>query len=452
MRHSILVVDDEKNILKVISASLKKENYTVDTAKSAEEAISKFDRGDFDLIISDHRLPGMSGTELLNYVKAKDPDMPFLVLTAYGTIEKAVEAMKKGAYIYLTKPVNVDSLIIHAREAIEKRELLLENRSLKRELAERYSFENILGKSRVMQEVFSTIQKVSHTDVSVLITGESGTGKELVAKAIHYTSARASAPFVAIDCTTIPIDLMEAELFGYEKGAFTCAYTQKTGLLETAHNGTIFFDEIGDLDLYLQKKLLRFYQEREFHRLGGKKTIKVDVRILAATNRNIDEAIKKGDFREDLFYRLNVITINMPPLRERKDDMPLLSKHFLDSFNKKFSKNIRGFDSSVIDIFMDYGWPGNVRELENVIERAVVLCPYDTITPNYIPKKLTDVIKENTVSNLDGRELNLQEIEKKIILAALDKSGWNQSKAALILGISRKQLRTKMKNLGIMPL
>mgnify|MGYP001560294883 CR=1 FL=1 len=451
MKKSILIVDDEKNILKVISASLKIERYDVETAKSAEEAVSKFDRGNFDLVISDYRLPGMNGVELLAHVKGNDPDIPFLILTAHGTIEKAVEAMKRGAYSYLTKPINMDSLIILAREAIEKRHLILENRYLERELSEKYSYENIIGKSKTMQDVFSMIQRVSRTDASMLITGESGTGKELVARAIHYTSARASFPFVVIDCTTIPHDLMETELFGYEKGAFTCAYAQKIGFIETAHTGTVFFDEIGDLDMYLQKKLLRFYQEKEFHRLGGEKSIKVDVRIIAATNRNIEEMTKKGEFREDLFYRLNVISINMPSLRERKEDIPLLSKHFLDELNKRLSKNTRGFDSSVIEIFMEYGWPGNVRELQNIIERAVVLCPYDTITPNYLPKKLIEVIRSNVAPDLAGKELNLSEIEKKIILTALDKSGWNQSKAALALGISRKQLRTKMKNLGILP-
>jgi DNA-binding NtrC family response regulator len=428
----------------------REDKYNVETARSAEEAISKFDHGNFDLIISDYKLPGMNGMELLDYVKAKDPDMPFLILTAFGTIEKAVEAIKKGAYNYLTKPVNTDSLIILTKEMIEKRGLLLENRSLKKELSEKYSFENIISKSKPMQDVFSTIQKISQTDASVLITGESGTGKELIAKAIHYTSLRAAGPFVVINCTTIPIDLMESELFGFEKGAFTCAYAQKIGLLETANKGTIFFDEIGDLDLYLQKKMLRFYQEREFNRLGGNKSIKVDVRIIAATNKNMEDSIKNGEFREDLFYRLNIISIHMPPLRERKEDIPLLIKHFLDKFNKKFSKDIRGFDSSVIDIFMDYDWPGNVRELENTIERAVILCPYDTVTPNYVPKKLMDSIRSNSVSII-GNELNLIGMEKKIILTALDKSGWNQSKAAQILGISRKQLRTKMKNLGIIP-
>ena len=450
MKQAVLVVDDEKNILKIIAASLKAEGYQVETARSGEEAISKFGHGHLDLVISDCRLPGMSGTDLLGHIKAKDPDMPFLVLTAYGSIEKAVEAMKKGAYSYLTKPVNMDSLVVLVREAAEKRRLLIENRTLKKELSGRYGLENMLGRSAAIRDVFSTIGKVSATGASVMITGESGTGKELAARAIHQLSARKDGPFVPINCATIPLDLLEPELFGYEKGAFTCAYERKIGLFETAHGGTLFFDEIGDLDLYLQKKLLRFYQEREFYRLGGKKPIKVDVRILAATNRDIEEATRAGAFREDLFYRLNVISIHMPPLRERKEDIHLLANHFLDACNKKFAKDLRGFDFSVIEAFMDYDWPGNVRELENVIERAVVLSPHDMITRSYLPKKLADLGARELPGLAEGN-LNLVEIEKKVILAALDKSGWNQSRTATVLGISRKQLRTKMKNLKISP-
>ena len=450
MKQAVLVVDDEKNILRTIAASLKAEGYQVETARSAEEAISKLTHGHLDLVISDYRLPGMSGTDLLAHIKTKDPDMPFLVLTAYGSIEKAVEAMKKGAYSYLTKPVNMDSLVVLVREAAEKRRLLIENRTLKKELSGRYGLENMLGRSAAIRDVFSTIGKVSATGPSVMITGESGTGKELAARAIHQLSARKDGPFVPINCATIPLDLLEPELFGYEKGAFTCAYERKIGLFETAHGGTLFFDEIGDLDLYLQKKLLRFYQEREFYRLGGKKPIKVDVRILAATNRDIEEAARVGAFREDLFYRLNVISIHMPPLRERKEDIHLLANHFLDSCNRKFAKNLRGFDFSVIEAFMDYDWPGNVRELENVIERAVVLSPHDMITRSYLPKKLADLGARELPGLAEGN-LNLVEIEKKVILAALDKSGWNQSRTAAVLGISRKQLRTKMKNLKITP-
>lgn len=449
MKQAVLVVDDEKNILRIIAASLKAEGYQVETARSAEEAISKFADGHhLDLVISDHRLPGMSGTDLLSHIRSKDPDMPFLVLTAYGSIEKAVEAMKKGAYSYVTKPVNMDSLVVLVREAVEKRRLLIENRTLKKELSGRYGLENILGRSAAIRDVFSIIQKVSATGASVMITGESGTGKELAARAIHQLSERREGPFVPINCATIPIDLLEPELFGYEKGAFTCAYERKIGLLETAHGGTLFFDEIGDLDMYLQKKLLRFYQEREFYRLGGKKPIKVDVRILAATNRDIEEATRAGAFREDLFYRLNVISIHMPPLRERKEDIHLLANHFLVVCNRKFAKNLRGFDFSVIEAFMDYDWPGNVRELENVIERAVVLSPHDMITRSYLPKKLADLGARELPGLAEGN-LNLVEIEKKVILAALDKSGWNQSRTAAVLGISRKQLRTKMKNLSI---
>jgi two-component system response regulator HydG/two-component system response regulator AtoC len=296
-----------------------------------------------------------------------------------------------------------------------------------------------------MREVFSLIQRVSKTDANVLILGESGTGKELVARAIHYSSLRADNPFIPIDCTTIPSELIESELFGYEKGAFTCAYENKIGLLEMADKGTVFFDEIGDLDVGLQKKLLRFLQEKEFYRLGGKNKVKVDVRVLAATNRNIEDAVEKGEFRADLYYRLNVITINVPPLRERKEDIPMLAEYFLRLFSKKNKKEIKGFDSDVISIFMTYEWPGNVRELENAIERAVILCPYDTITIDCLPRKL-----KNLTEIHDAEEFNLMEIEKRVILRALNKTSWNQSRAAELLGISRKQLRTKMKNLGLL--
>ncbi|MEC4686122.1 MAG: sigma-54 dependent transcriptional regulator [Nitrospirota bacterium] len=345
----------------------------------------------------------------------------------------------------MTKPVNLDIMISMVRDALQKREWVLET---KEDIPGRYQFLNIIGKSAAIQEVFSMIQRVSKTDAAVLILGESGTGKELVARALHYTSLRANSPFIPIDCTTIPPELMESELFGYEKGAFTCAYDNKVGLIEMSEGGTIFFDEIGDLDFALQKKLLRFLQEKEVHRLGGKKKIKVDVRILAATNRNIEEAVEKGDFRADLYYRLNVITINIPPLRERKEDIPIIAAHFLEFFSRKNKKNIPGFDSKVTDILINHDWPGNVRELENVIERAVILCPYEQITVDCLPRKLKLVAEEDRFGT-DG--FNLVEMEKRVVLKALEKTSWNQSRAAALLGISRKQLRTRMKNLELLP-
>jgi DNA-binding NtrC family response regulator len=445
--YSILVVDDEKNILRVVSTTLKKERYSVETAQTVEEAIDKFGRNGYDLVITDLKLPGRTGLELLEYVKTREPDVPVVMITAFGTIENAVEAMKKGAFNYLTKPVNPDELLTVVREAVEKYELKRENRSLKSELREKYTFSNIIGKSAAMQEVFDTIRMVSKTQSSVLIAGESGTGKELVARAIHYDSDRAEAPFVTIDCAAIPPEIMESELFGHEKGAFTGAHERKVGLLEHANNGTVFLDEIGDLDLNLQKKLLRFLQEREILRVGGTNRIKLNVRIVAATNKDLEHEVREKRFREDLFYRLNVVTIKMPSLRQRKDDIPILVQHFLDRLNQIEGKLIKGFEGSVLDIFRSYDWPGNVRELENVVERAYILCPTISIGLKQLPTKLLALAGEER-GTID--EMNLLEAEKRLIIRALTNTSWNQSRAAEVLGISRKQLRTKMKNFGLL--
>lgn len=444
MRKTILIVDDEKNILRVIKAALGK-SYDIKTAINSREALSILDSEKVNLILSDFRLPDMDGIELLEKVKRSMPTIPFIIITAYGTIERAVEAMKKGAYTYLTKPVNLDILHSIVREALSED---AHQEGIKSG-EESHQLLNLLGKSKAMKEVFAIIRRVSKTDARVLVLGETGTGKELVARAIHYSSMRACKPFITIDCTTIPKDLLESELFGYDKGAFTCAYEDKIGLIEMADGGTVFFDEIGDLEFSLQKKLLRFIQEKEFSRVGANKKVKVDVRIIAATNRDLEESVKRGDFRADLFYRLNVISIYIPPLRERKEDIPILASHFLDLYKKKVGKDIRGIDPEVMKIIIDYEWPGNVRELENVIERAVILCNYDYITRENIPQKLLS-LTDNSLSGLGGDiELNLFEIEKKVILSALSRSSWNQSMASRLLGISRKQLRTKMKNLDI---
>jgi len=438
MSYNILIVEDEASSLRVLATALRDEEFNVETAMSAEDALEMIRGNNYDLIISDYKLPGMDGEVLLEKIKLKDPHIPVILLTAYGTIDRAVQAMKKGAYTYMTKPVNLNALASNVRNALREKGV---------DFVERHQFFNILGRSKPMQEVFSMIERVGKTEASVLILGESGTGKELVARAIHYTSLRADKPFIPIDCTTIPAELMESELFGYEKGAFTCAYNSKIGLIEMAEGGTVFFDEIGDLDFALQKKLLRFLQEKSFHRLGGKRELNADVRVLTATNRNIEEAVERGEFRADLYYRLNVITISIPPLRERKEDIPLLATHFLEEYSKKNKKDIRGFDPQVIEILTEYDWPGNVRELENLIERAVILCPYDQITIECLPQKLRIRDYDETGKT---ENLNLIEIERRIILKALDKTSWNQSQSARLLGITRKQLRTKMKNLGLL--
>jgi two-component system response regulator AtoC len=443
MQKNILIVDDETNILKVLSATLKREKYGAQTSRTAEEALAKISQEHFDLIVSDYKLPGMDGGGLLERIKKESPDLPVILLTAYGTIELAVEAMRKGAYTFLTKPVNLNAFLTLVRGALDNGKHPAPEGE---ETPGRYQFLNLIGKSKPMQEVFSMIQRVGKTEAGVLILGESGTGKELVARAIHYTSLRAEKPFIPIDCASIPSELLESELFGHEKGAFTCAYENKIGLIEMAKGGTVFFDEIGDLDFGLQKKLLRFLQEKEIHRLGSKGKIQVDVRILAATNRDIEDALAKGEFRSDLYYRLNVINIHLPPLRERKEDIPLLAQYFLRNFAKKNRKDIRGFEPQALEVLCGYEWPGNVRELENVIERAVILCPYEQIDLECLPKKFLAAGDDAD----EPRTLNLNEIEKNVVIKALDKSSWNQSKAAELLGITRKQLRTKMKNLGLM--
>ncbi len=444
---TILIVDDEPNTLKVLSAILKNKGYDILTARTAEEALNIIKKKDVDAIISDYKLPGINGIQLVDEIKDKGYQMPIVMLTAYGTIEKAVEAMKKGAFNYLVKPVNPDELITVMREAIDKQRLILENAALKSQLKERFNFKNIIGKSNVMQDLYSLIETVAKSDSNILITGESGTGKELFARAIHSESLRSDEQFVPIDCTALSEQLLESELFGYEKGAFTGALERKKGRIEIANGGTVFLDEIGELPFNIQKKFLRFLQEREFMRLGGNERIKVNVRIIAATNRNLEEDIKKGNFREDLYYRLNVVRINIPALRERKEDIPLLSTNFLNKFNHKNNKSISAIDKEVLSVFMDYNWPGNVRELENVIERAVVLCNKDIITIQYLPKAIRELHLAETAKG--ANELNLLETEKRLLLRALEQTSWNQTRSAMILGISRKQLRTKMKNHGL---
>ncbi|MBI5076353.1 MAG: sigma-54-dependent Fis family transcriptional regulator [Nitrospirae bacterium] len=446
-KNNILVVDDEKNILKVVSMTLKS-LYEVDTARTAEEAIEKFNKQKYELVITDLKLPGKSGIDLLEYIKSRDSNMPVIMITAFGTIENAINAMKKGAFNYLTKPVNPDELMTVIREAIEKYELKKENITLKTELKQKYVFSSIIGKSAPMQEIFDTVRMVSKTQSNILIIGESGTGKELVARAIHYSSNRAEKPIVTIDCASIPPEIMESELFGHEKGAFTGAHERKTGLLEHAHEGTVFLDEIGELDINLQKKLLRFLQEREIQRVGGSQKIKLNVRIVAATNKNLEQEVRDKRFREDLFYRLNVVTVIMPALRERKDDIPLLANHFLERLNQIEGKLITGFDDNVISAFLSHSWPGNVRELENVVERAYVLCPNITISLKYLPETIVH-LAEGQRESLD--QMNLLDTEKKLIVKALNGSDWNQSKAAEVLGITRKQLRTKMQRHNLLP-
>jgi two-component system response regulator HydG/two-component system response regulator AtoC len=443
MAKQILVVDDEVNTLKVVAAGLKSNRVKIDTARSGEEALALIQEKKYDCVISDFKMEGMDGEQLLEKAKSLSPSLQFILLTAHGTIELAVNAMRKGSYTYLTKPINLDLL-----ESIVS-EILFGGVSKKSgKVQNKFQFLNIIGQTPAMQEVFSLIKRVSKTDANIIILGESGTGKELVARAIHYTSLRPDKPFIPIDCTTIPSELMESELFGHEKGAFTSASDRKLGLIEMAQGGTVFFDEIGDMDFGLQKKLLRFLQEKEIRRIGGKVKIHLDVRVLSATNRNIEESLRKDEFRSDLFYRLNVISIRLPPLRERIDDIPLLARYYLKHFRERNKKDIREIDPEVLEALKNYDWPGNVRELENVMERATILCLYDTINLDCLPQKIKRLAGGDYP---DVTEFNLPEIEKRTIVRALEKTSWNQSEAARLLGISRKQLRTKMKNLNLLP-
>ncbi len=444
--YTILLVDDEKNTLKVLSAVLKQEGYNILTSLTGEEAWEALKNNTVHALVVDLKLPGMSGMELLKAAKTCCSDIPVIMITAYGTISNAVEAMKIGAYSYLTKPVNPDELSVQLHNALEKSNLLRENVELRKQLQERFSRGNIVGKSKPMQEIFKLVDKVSQYNSNVLITGETGTGKELIAKAIHYSGKFRERPFVIIDCAAIPETLLESEMFGHTKGAFTGASQEKKGQIELAEGGTLFLDEVGELPIKLQKKFLRFLQEKEFVRVGGTQKRKVNVRIIAATNKNLEKEIEEDNWREDLFYRLNVITIEIPPLRDRKEDLLLLVNFFLDKYNTQNDKYIKGVSQEVMDIFTKYDWPGNVRELENVIERAVVLNSEETISSSLLPQKMVELEAKKKEPN----DLNLLEMEKNIICKALYQSDWNQSAAARILGISRKQLRTKMSHHGLL--
>ncbi|QER42639.1 sigma-54-dependent Fis family transcriptional regulator [Thermodesulfobacterium sp. TA1] len=443
MSHKILFIDDEINSLKTISAILKKHNYTVITAQTVEEGIVQLRKHKPNCILLDYRLPGMDGIEMLRWLKQENITLPVIMLTAYGTIEKAVEAMKLGAFHYLVKPVDPDLLLETIREAILKHETFSYQPNIS------HKFPEIIAKSQAMKEIFYIIDMVADTSSNVLITGESGTGKELVARAIHRLSKRKDRSFIVVDCTTIPENLLESELFGYEKGAFTGATDKKIGLLELANGGTVFFDEIGELPISLQKKFLRFLQEKEIQRLGSINKIKVDVRVIAATNRDLEKAVKEGTFREDLYWRLNVVRIHLPPLRERKEDIPLLVQHFVQKFAQENNRPIPTLEPEVMEVLINYEWPGNVRELIHVVERAVILSTSGVISFKHLPKRLLGQKGEKEILPTDT--FNLLEMEKTLILKALNETGWNQTKAAQLLGISRKQLRTKMKNHGLLP-
>ena len=448
---TVLVVDDESNYLTVMEALLGEVGYEVLTAPSALEALKIAGASDLDLVLTDMKMPKMSGIELLEEMHRLYPDLPVIIMTAYGTVEKAVTAMKKGAFDYILKPFKNEEILVTIAKALEHRHLILKNRLLHEELDKKYGFPNIVGESRVMREILALVKRVAQSRATVLITGESGTGKELIARAIHQCSARAAKSFISVNCAALTETLLESELFGHERGAFTSAVAMRKGRFELADGGTLFMDEVAEMSQALQVKLLRVLQEMEFERVGGNRTIQVDVRVVAASNRDLKEEVEAGRFREDLFYRLNVVRLHLPPLRQRQEDIPLLAAHFI---NKYVRENLRGktrVTPEALKVLVQYAWPGNVRELENVMERAVILCSNNVISPQDLPAELAPAAPE---ARLDIDRFiplatplpeALEAIEEQMIRRALEKSGQIQVRAAELLGITKSLLQYKLK-------
>lgn len=445
-RHRILVVDDEEIMRGSLCDWLNEDGYIAEAVENGYKALELVKKEEFDLAIVDLKMPGMDGIELLKQLNVINPKLPVIIITAYATIDSAVMAMKEGAADYLVKPFNPEEISLIIKKLIEHQRLIKENIRLRQELTRRFKFQDLIGRSPQMQKVFEMIKTVAPTKSTILIRGESGTGKELVAQAIHELSPRNKYPFVPVACGAMPETLLEAELFGYEKGAFTGAITRYKGRIEVADGGTLFLDEIGDISPKTQVDLLRFIQEREFRRLGGKEVLKVDVRIIVATNKNLEEMVKKNTFREDLYYRLNVITVEIPPLRERKEDIPLLIEHFLDKYRLETGKQIEKVSPEVMKLMMDYDWHGNVRELENVIEHSIVVCKNNEIELEDLPPYLVKVKKEPVLTN---STLSLAQIEKEHILNVLNANEWNIKRSAEILKINRLTLYKKIKRYNL---
>jgi len=443
----ILVVDDEPAQRELVGGFLRKHGFDVAEAGGGREAVARFKQEAFDLVLTDQRMPDLSGIEVLEAVRSTSPETAVVIITAYGTIETAVSAVKAGAADYLTKPLNLDDLLHRVHRVRERQRLVAENRELREALAERHRVEGIIGDSGRMQEVLSLVRRVALSDATVLIRGESGTGKELIARALHYASPRAAGPLVKVNCAALAESLLEAELFGHEKGAFTGAVASRKGRFELADGGSIFLDEIGDLPPHLQVKLLRVLQEREFERVGSSRPIKVDVRLLAATHRNLEALVREGRFREDLYYRINVVTIILPPLRERREDLPPLIEHFLSAFAGKNGKTVRGLTREAREALLRYDYPGNIRELENLIERAVVLTRDDVIGVEDLPLTL------ETPAPGSGEGAGLiaavEGLERRMIQEALAKADGTQTRAAELLGISERVLRYKLRKYGL---
>jgi DNA-binding NtrC family response regulator len=450
MKRRVLIVEDEEKLRRVIELQLLTAGFEVEKAGTAEEGLLASERA--HLVLTDLRLPGMDGLTLLHSIRRQNSQVPVVVMTAYGSVEVAVEAMKAGAVDFLLKPFSLDHLMAVVNKALELSALRDENRQLKEELGRRYEFDNIVGRSALMQEIFATVTRVAASRATVLLAGESGVGKDLIARAIHFHSPRHDRPFVKINCTSIPENLMESELFGYEKGAFTGANASKPGKFEQADTGTVFLDEIGDVPNSIQVKLLRILQEREFERLGSNKTRHIDVRVIAATNVDLREALEQGTFREDLYYRLNVVPLNIPPLRARREDIPFLAEHFVAKLAKEQGSPVDSITPAALEKLLGYHWPGNVRELENVIERSVVLCSGTRLDAADIRLDMSPQRTRAAVSDTflpDG--LTLDQYEQNIIREALKRANGNKSQAARLLGLTRNAFRYRLSQMGLDP-
>ena len=452
MSIKILVADDEPSHRQMIEAVLAAEGYEVTQAEDGQAAISAIEDRFYDLVIMDIRMPNVDGIQALQKIKQISPDIPVIIMTAYASVGTAVDALKSSAYDYLIKPLDIEELKILVAKALHHHQLEQENIYLKERLNDRFDFSNIIGHSPAMKKLFETMALVAPSEATVIIVGESGTGKELIANAIHQNSPRKDRPFIKVNCAALPETLLESELFGHEKGAFTGAIARKQGRFQLAHKSSIFLDEIAEMAPATQAKILRVLQEREFEPVGSTQTIKVDTRVIAATNKNLEEEIREGRFREDLYYRLNVVTVDVPPLHLRREDIPILADFFLKPYAEKNRRRIKGFTPRATDLLMRYDWPGNVRELENIIERAVIMARGEMITPLEFPIDLQNLDEEFKDSRIDltpGR--SLKEVEKVMILRTLEEAGGNRTHAARILGISRRTLQLKLKEYGINP-
>ncbi|MCD6120588.1 MAG: sigma-54-dependent Fis family transcriptional regulator [Spirochaetales bacterium] len=479
---TILVIDDKKNIREVLKDFLETEGYMVVTCGTGEEALNLIEENLPDIVLTDFKLPGIDGIELTRKIHVLNSEMPIILFTAYGSISSAVEAIKAGGYDYLTKPLDYDLLKIVLRRALDQKLIKQENLLLKEEVAKRFNLDKLIGKSRAMQKLFSLIKTVAASSSAVLIEGEYGTGKELIAKAIHRYSDRQGKPLITVDCSALPEGLLESELFGYERGAFTGASNRKKGRIELAEGGTVFLDEIGEMSLALQSKLLRVIEEKQLVRLGGLHPISIDFRLITATSRDLKSEVVSGNFRADLFYRLNVIRVKVPALRDRKEDIPLLVDHFLAKFNREEGKSITGVRPDAMNMLLSYNWPGNVRELENCIERMSVICPEKELDTEYLPQEIketaalhygsTEKVKVAAAEGIQDMDrcfnidadsytytgsyidsagnMHLDRVERETVLKALEKANWNKSKAARLLNIDRKALYNRIKKYNLL--